>query len=276
MTRPSHSADVVLDFVSWLRQKRASAANALWFRHSNLFKTTIWEMGDCGGYQMACDSLFETVRRESVTVRGSLARSVDFYREESLPLFRPTAFKSLSVQYPLAGTGSYESCSPRTGTGDQKRTCTRCDGEGQVFIYTQLVFHWSHDCDRESILSEQVNRRKVRALMNETVAEGDAIALESFDPEEVIAKLGYADKNLPQLAESGKKMSEHYAHGLDRGQLLRQEQRWSYVPLGFLNVHLGTNFGQFFSAGRGQAGNILPPAKAWCQQPLSERPLGDR
>lgn len=264
MSQPSRSADVILDFVSWLKQKRASTANALWFCHSNLYKETIWEMGDCGGYQMVCDSLFETVERESGCVPASRANQVVFYAEEALPLTRPTAFESVTAAYPLAGTGAFQCCATTVSVGQQKMTCSRCNGEGSVFVYKKMVFHWNHDCDREFVLTEQISRREVRALVNETVAEGDAIPLESFDPEEVIAKLGYGDKNVPHFAEKAKEMSEHYAGGLDRGLLLRQEQRWSYVPLTYLNVHLGTKFGQFFSSGRGKAGNILPPSQAWC------------
>jgi hypothetical protein len=159
---------------------------------------------------------------------------------------------------------SFESCAKQTQSGNRWITCPRCQGEGEVLTYSALVYEWRHYIDKEAVLSKPVNRWRVRKLVEETDEEGDAIRVDTLEPEEVIAKLGFADNHLRECATAAKQVSERYAKRSDRGRLVLHDQSWRYVPLAYLNVQLGRKFGQFFSFGRGNVRNVLPPSQALC------------
>lgn len=295
MTTP----DIVLSFVLWVRRTRSSFWRRLLFRMKDLKYFSVWDISESGGFFHHYDNQHENCRYTEHEYPASRHYSIEYFPEIQLPLHRPQAydFTNKSVQYPLLGTAKIITCPKCSGSGrvtcwgcggsgsvmqtdhegksknvtcgscggSGTQRCGRCSGEGKLLTYTSKDYIWKHTVDNQSILSDVTNRHSVRSLITKTHKKGGSYKISEFSDDQIIQATGVYNERIKALVEHAKNVATKKEQEIKNrfGVLLFQQHDRFYIPLGFINLFIAKQFGQYFVAGNLQHRRFNSPPFRW-------------
>lgn len=254
--------DVFLTFLDWLYTARKSWGLRLFYRTSDLENIKIWDLGEDGAFHQFCRTQYEETRYQDKEIRGSYAYSLEMHREADLPFHRPEHmhFVNMDASYPLQGSGMMVKCPRCRGRGrvtyrdsngnSRSKRCPRCKGDREVFKFRSKYYHWSFQADESPILSPNSSSVSTDRLVSGLIDSKGGYEIETITEEEVLRVSNLLNPRIKDLVNHAKKENQAFkAKIASRGKILFQREILHFIPISYINLEVGTRFGQFFLAG---------------------------